>query len=296
MRDMQDFVFALRTTLRPRYVGFIAEKLEQRATLPGAHTFDRLTHGVGVARAQRVPVKELLPMAFAGSWLVNSRVPSSTFAQWAEPASQQAWLSLLDLIEQVRARDLRVDARVAHDLAALCPAERPSVGPITKVLACLSPSKVPLLSDAALAWLTGYDAPVHEADQQLALPSAFAPALLVFAEVTFALRELLQGFIGPIPGCPYLPEQVFDRLMWFESWGYRHFRDPAQGGWWRLIAEDLEAIVPVRAAFDPSLMASDGLWLHELAASPFRDAAEAALERARRQAAITPHHVLIDAA
>ena len=296
MRDMQDFVFALRTTLGPRYVGFIAEKLEQRATLPGAHTFDRLTHGMRVARAQGVPVKELLPMAFAGSWLVNSRVPSSVFPQWAEPDCEQAWLLLLDVIEHVRAPDLTDDPRLSSAMATLCPPKRPSCGPISKVLASLAPSQVPLLSDAALAWLMGYDAPIHEADQQLALPSAFGPALSVFGEVTLAFKEVLSGFEGPIPGCPYLPEQVFDRLMWFESWGYRHFRDPAQGGWWRLIAEDFEAIVPVRAAFDPSLMTNDGLWLRDLSSSPFRDAADAALERARRQAASTPHRVVLGTA
>lgn len=207
-----------------------ADKLQLRGGLPGAFGYDLAAHAFRRAQNAGVDAIELLPAAMPTSWMVNAKATSPVFKRWLGPACLPAWATLVDLC---RGGAAAWDERTTEDREAVEAAVRTlsiaGQGPcaISKVLALLVPETVPLMDDAAIACLTGGVAAPADEPTCEAGPEHFVPMLDAFGrEVTRhrdALVELARGY----PLAPLDDAQVADRLLWFDSWGRRHF--PAFG-------------------------------------------------------------------
>jgi hypothetical protein len=245
------------------------EKLLARAKLPGAHAFDRATHGLGLARAAGVPVVDLLPLAFASSWLVNSAIPSPVFRRWLSTPAVEVWSELVPALAEGGWEELGQEDRAT--LAGALGALGEGVGAISKVLATLVPAAVPLMPDAALFFAAGSVACPQAADAQTAGVEAFAPTMDWFSRATKDTDAALVALGRGVDGPPLLAAQVLDRLLWFDSVGYRHFK-----GWSWVRDGEREGVVKVAP---PAASADAPRAPIDLGAAPvaFREAALAAL-------------------
>ena len=210
-------------------------KLALRGRLPGAFSFDRATEALNRARAAGVATGDLLPLAFPSSWLVNSAIASTTMARWALPPFAGYFRTLIGQLE------IGVHELAALDEKRITDAVRPlaidgqGAGAISKVVASLVPKSVPLMPDAAIAFAIDAVANPTALDAQTAAADLFAPMLKWFARTVVAheglLRELAaQDAKARAPAKELEPAQLFDRLLWFESAGYRVMRGPVAGG------------------------------------------------------------------
>lgn len=245
-------------------------KLQVRGRLPGAFGFDLATDTYRQARRTGIDPADLVRLALPGSWMVNNKVPSPVFQRWLQPALRPIWSRLVTLLAgdaatwlardaeqraQVEA-DLRLLAR--HDIAARngAPmADGPAPGTaagLSKVLALLCPDTVPLMDDAALQFALAAVPRPHSADMAdtpSAGPELFLPMLDWFARTVQALTPALDALAAEYTYAPLSAAQVLDRLLWFETWGYRVCRQPTAWAW---VAEgELEAIVPVPSPGTP---------------------------------------------
>ncbi len=226
------------------------EKLNARARLPGAATFDAAAHAIRLARACGVPALELLPVALPSSWLVNSAIPSPVFRSWLSPPSKAAWLALdRALTGEPWAWSRAADAtrREAVGAASALAQNGPAAGALSKVLALLFPGTVPLMPDAALAFAVGSVPAPSAPDAQTASADAFAPMMDWFNREGATIDGELESVADAHhrrerPGSPPLEAaQVLDRLVWFDSVGYRHFG----GKWWPVTDGTRSAVVEV---------------------------------------------------
>jgi hypothetical protein len=268
---------------RPWRIGHGRDKLAARARLPGAFAFDCAAHAIRLARLRDLPPIELLPLALGSSWLVNNPVPSPVFRRWLTPPLAASWLALLELVGGAP-WSTRGDAERAATFAAASAlaVDGHGAGALSKVLALLLPDRVPLMPDAAVAFATGLaqqprpDAP----DAQTAPASVLVPMLDWLDAHVAANAGALERLAEEHGGAPPLDEaQVLDRLLWFDSVGFRHFRtSKAGGGWWPVSDGERSAVVPVSVA--PGIELAEGaidLGRPDLAAG-FRDAALRALD------------------
>jgi hypothetical protein len=239
-------------------------KLQVRGRLPGAFGFDLAADTYRKARRAGLEPADLVPLALPGSWMVNNKVPSPVFQRWLQPVLRPIWTRLALLLDgdaaawlargqgeraQVEA-DLRVLAQ--HDLAArgtaLPTPDSPAPGTaagLSKVLALLCPDTVPLLDDAALHFALGAVPRPDTADTPSADVGLFVPMLDWFARAVLANLPALTTLATSYQHAPFSPAQALDRLLWFETWGYRVCRQPTPWAW---VADDeREAIVPVPA-------------------------------------------------
>lgn len=207
-----------------------ARRLELRSSLPGAFTFDHAALALVEARARGVDRAHRFALALASSWLVNNRVASPVFQTWLEPPARDRWLELLDQLEELEAAPTgealaELDDDHASALAAL--ARRATGRPdalcaMSKVAALCVPGAVPLLDDAAVAFLTeGVPFPA-DADHPSAGFEHLGPCLRAFHAGLVVVHEAL-GALGLAQVPALSPAQVLDRLLWFDSWGHRHF-------------------------------------------------------------------------
>jgi hypothetical protein len=234
----------------PWFIALAEQKLAWRATLPGAFTFDQAAHSFRCARAAGLTLSQLLPGALAASWLVNNRVASTTFQKWLHAPLRERWDELLLLLEggpdTWLARSAEDRARVAACAEALC-VDGHGVAGLSRVAAALVPETVPLMDDAAL-WFAGeWVGPVDSADKPQAGSQHLLPMLDWFCrtalDVEPALIEIARSHHEAVLDAP----QVLDRLVWFESWGYRLSHASSNSGaryWWVRDGEH-QAIVPV---------------------------------------------------
>jgi hypothetical protein len=244
---------------KPRLVCSMAEKLAQRASLPGARSFDRLVHQLRLGRAHGARLEEQLEPAFAGSWLLNSYLLSTTFARWGEPDLRAC------VVELARGLEQGVEAR-AHwqQLLRRLDLGFPLAGPISKILAALVPSRVPVLSDAALSYLTGLETQSERGEEQTAGIDAFCEGVAAFWRWLSPSVRVLARHESPVSDGAYVPAQVLDRLLWFEAWGYRHFRDASVGGYFHVTGRRCEVVLPVPGAYEPELLRGPTLCLEQL--------------------------------
>lgn len=241
-------------------------KLQVRGRLPGAFGFDLAADTYRKARRAGLDPADLIPLALPGSWMVNNKVPSPVFQRWLQPALRPIWARLVLLLDGdaaawlARGPDERAQVEADlqlladHDLAArgttLPAGSPPGTAPgtaagLSKVLALLCPDTVPLMDDAALHFALGLVPCPATADTPIAGPGSFVPMLDWFARAVLANTSPLAALAAAYVHAPLSPAQVLDRLLWFETWGYRVCRQPTPWAW---VSEgEREAIVPVPA-------------------------------------------------
>ncbi len=244
----------------------VAAKLAARAKLPGAFAFDRAAEGLRQARARDVDVRALLPLAFASSWLVNNAAPSPVFQKWLEAPAIDVWCELVAALEQWPSLAEDERSLVVGAARALTPSPH-GAGAISKVLALLVPDVVPLMPDAALWFALGTPARPENPDAQTASVDALAPMLDWFTQ------ERLRTQLERVDDLS--PAQVLDRVLWFDSAGYRFFRAKSGAGWYWVIDGDRQGIVRLGTAptttSEPHDVASPG-------DEPWKDEARRALD------------------
>ena len=253
----------------PWHLGMGHAKLQVRGRLPGAFGFDLAAASYREARRAGLGAAQLLPMALPGSWMVNNKVPAPVFYRWLQPHNGDLWTELVELLDGDGERWLargaddraRVEAAV-RILAAQDAAARTgtSGGPapgtaaaLSKVLALLCPDTVPLMDDAAIHFALGAVPRPDSADTPSAGPEHFVPMLDWFAAAVRSARPALAQLADEYELAPLSPAQVLDRLLWFETWGYRVCRTPSP--WWCVRDGSRAAVVPMPAPQPPSLPA-----------------------------------------
>jgi hypothetical protein len=117
----------------------------------------------------------------------------------------------------------------------------------SKVLALLCPEAMALLDDAAVAKVTGLVPAPSTADAPTVAAAHVAPTLDALLGAVLAQEEILIGLARGYPLATLDAAQVLDRLLWFESWGWRLFApgDPEGPRWWHVCDGATEGIVPV---------------------------------------------------
>ena len=245
----------------PWHLGMAHAKLQVRGRLPGAYGFDLACATYRAARTAGLPAVDLVPLALPGSWMVNNKVPSPVFYRWMQPDARATWATLLELLDcdaagwQARGPDERAAvAQCVHRLAALDRGARGNppehvahgaVAGLSKVLALLCPDIVPLMDDAAIHFALSAVPRPDSADTPSGGPGLFVPMLDWFAEAVLGALPALQALADEYELAPMSPAQVLDRLLWFETWGYRVCRTPSP--WWWIGDDAREAIVPMPA-------------------------------------------------
>lgn len=197
--------------------------LARRASLPGAYGWDQAAHVLRALQAEGVPGVELLPLALPTSWMVNAKATSRTFRAWLTPRWQAAFSAALAALDPSRPWPELDTAAAQAAVDELGRAPGAGFAAITKVLALLRPSLVPLMDDAALAATLGA-VPVPATDEQ---PSAktthFSAAMDWFhRELARNERDLLE-LSRDHADAVLEPAQVLDRVLWYVSYGHRHF-------------------------------------------------------------------------
>jgi hypothetical protein len=228
------------------------EKLAYRASLPGAFGFDQATHAMRAMLAMRSNegadrdgAIDLLSLALPTSWMVNAKATSRAFQTWLAPKMRDAWECALDgLAGSVDDWIALEDAdrhTIVRAIDALATAdESASLAAATKVLAILRPQLVPLMDDAAIAFALGSIDFPETADAPRATSSSFANMLDWFAREALRNEDALIQIATQHDAAVLDAAQVLDRLLWFESWGYRATRE------WSCVRDgDCEAVVRV---------------------------------------------------
>jgi hypothetical protein len=138
-------------------------------------------------------------------------------------------------------------ARVGTALGALA-IEHHGAGALSKVLALLFPEAVPLMPDAALWFAIDAASRPEAPDAQTASIAAFSPMMDWFTREVDANGDELEELAERASGPPLHAAQVLDRMLWFDSAGYRHFRAKSGAGWWSVSDGERSAIVPAASA------------------------------------------------
>ena len=200
-----------------------AEKLKVRAGLPGARVFDLATEGLRKAKAAGVPASDRLALALPASWCVNSPAPSPVLRRWALPPQNQVWLALLDVLEAPRSGPLDTESVDALHLGIRALGSEPFlVEALSKVLALLVPEVVPLMPGPARDFVLGAGA---AGDAR-----AFVAMVDWFAAAVAGANEGLGALAAAHAEVPITAAQALDRLLWFDSDGYKHFPDIGRSG------------------------------------------------------------------
>lgn len=234
-------MMVLDTPHGPWEVVDAAEKLAWRSSLPGAFGYDRCAHALRLARARRLPIDELLALALPASWMVNSRAGSPVFQRWLQPEGRAVWSALIGLLAGGVGPWLGMEPSIRDDVRDLVAALISAGGDlcsVSKVLALMAPEAVPLMDDAALWMLLDAvprpetaDAPTGTAAHVLPMLDAFSRAVLTHEDELVALARAHTAAVLDAP-------QVLDRLIWFESWGWRHTAKASSGPRWREVTVD----------------------------------------------------------
>jgi hypothetical protein len=195
-------------------------KLSQRARLPGARVYDLAADALRLAKTKGVPDEALFPLACPGSWLVNSPAQSVVFRRWVLDPDRRIFLDLLSLFEPATTGPL--DPAVAADLriaVSVLGKEPTVVEALSKVLALLLPQAIPLMPPLAVAFVMGEGVP-SSADTFVAMTSWFG-------ETVEEHWDALSAFAAAHTEVPLEAAQVLDRMLWFDSDGFKHFPKPA---------------------------------------------------------------------
>jgi hypothetical protein len=224
------------------------DKLRARARLPGAYAFDCAGHALRLAQSKGVARIDLLAAALGSSWLVNNTVPSPIFRRWLTTPLVGTWLALLTALEASPWASAREEERwVIEDATRTLAVDGHGAGALSKVIALLFPDLVPLMPDAAIAFAIGAVPlpPSDKPDEQTAPATLFGPMMDWFTQAVTTNEGVLETLAETQAVPPLSGAQALDRLLWFDSVGYRHFRSPAGAAWWSVVQGDRRAVVPV---------------------------------------------------
>ncbi|MBW2464045.1 MAG: hypothetical protein JRH11_20520, partial [Deltaproteobacteria bacterium] len=200
---------------------------------PGAFGYDLAAASFCRARAAGVAPIDLLPAALPASWMVNNKTTSRVFRAWLTYPLLGHFETLLDQLPVgsdafIEAGDEVRDA-LAASVAALA-IDGHGVAAVSKVLALLVPETVPLLDDAAVHLLTGGVAKPETDASPTAGPEHFLPALDAFHAIVREYEAALIAIAKVHQAAPLDAAQVMDRVLWYDSYGYRHLDPkPSQG-------------------------------------------------------------------
>ncbi len=214
-------------TLTSHVIADPAHLLKQRATLPGAHGYDRSAHALRVAAAKGVPLADRLALALHGSWMVNSRATSPVFRRWVQDPPGPAWILLDSVLRDGPEGWLSCTdderAATAQTVALLC-GDDVGVAAVSKVLALLYPQTMCLMDDHAIAFL-GLDYAFAPGEEEgTAGPDWFVPTLNVFSAAVVGNRDVLTTLAAAHTEAILDATQVLDRVLWVASYGDRFFR------------------------------------------------------------------------
>ena len=191
-----------------------ARKLRLRAGLPGARLYDHAAASLRLAREGGMAAADRLALALPASWCVNSPAPSPVLRRWVLPPQREVWIALVEMFESGEPFD--DEAQDATTLAVGALGQEPfAVEAISKVLALLVPEAIPLMPPAAITFVLG-PAPI-------AGESPFVAMVRWFQATVARTGEHLASLAADHGEVPLVPAQVLDRLLWFDSDGFRHF-------------------------------------------------------------------------
>ncbi len=190
------------------------KRLSLRARLPGAFVFDVSANCLRKAKARGAPALERIPLAFSGSWMVNSPANSKVMRRWSLPPQFDVWIALVGALEgplDDPGEWAPVKALLGHlgDEPFLIEAA-------SKVLALLHPQVVPLMPEPARKFLLG--------DAAGSDPDAFVRIADWFVRTARAEAETLDEWAAGHEEVTLERAQVLDRLLWFDSEGYKNFK------------------------------------------------------------------------
>jgi hypothetical protein len=204
----------------------IGRKLSDRARLPGARVFDLSADALRIAKAKGVPDDGRLAMALPGSWLVNSPAVSTVIRRWALPPDREVILDTLALFDPPSLDPLDDAAATRLEQAVASLGKEPNlVEALSKVLALLVPHAIPLMPPLAVAHVLG-EGVVSDA-------KAFVGITRWFGEAVAEHWDGLTAEAAKHAEVPLDAAQVLDRLLWFDSDGFKHFawsKGAAAGG------------------------------------------------------------------
>ncbi len=189
------------------------KRLALRARLPGAFVYDLAAHSLRNSKTRGTPVVERLPLAFAASWLVNSPASSRVLRRWSLPPQIDVWVALVGALEGPL--ESGGEWAPVKALVQRLGDEPVLIETVSKVLALLVPNAVPLMPEPARKFLLG-EAAGGDADAFVAIGDWFVRETRAHAAELddWASRHQEANLEGA---------QVLDRLLWFDSEGYRHF-------------------------------------------------------------------------
>jgi hypothetical protein len=194
----------------------VNRKLAQRAKLPGARVYDLSANALRVAKERGLPDDVMLPLALSGSWLVNSPAQSTVFRRWALEPQRSVMLELLGLFHPPTLGPLEPSTADGLRVAVGSLGSEPTlVEALSKVLALLVPHAIPLMPPLAVAFVLGADTPA-DADAFVAMANWFGAAVEEH-------WDGLTAFAAEHAEVPLDAAQVLDRLLWFDSDGFKHF-------------------------------------------------------------------------
>jgi hypothetical protein len=189
------------------------KRLALRARLPGAFVYDQSAHSLRNSKARGTPVAERLPLAFAASWLVNNPASSRVLRRWSEPPQIDVWIALVGALEGPL--ESGGEWAPVKALVKRLGDEPTLIEMVSKVLALLVPSAVPLMPEPARKFLLGEGAGADV--------DAFAAIGDWFVREARAHAPELDDWASRHEEAKLEAAQVLDRLLWFDSEGHRHF-------------------------------------------------------------------------
>jgi hypothetical protein len=190
------------------------KRLSLRARLPGAFVFDVSANCLRNAKTRGAPALERIPLAFSGSWMVNSPASSKVMRRWAEPPQFDVWIALVGALEGPL--ESPGEWAPVKALIGRLGDEPFLIEAVSKVLALLLPQVVPLMPEPARKFLLG-DGAGADAD-------AFVRIADWFVQTTRTEAVTLDEWAASHEEVTLERAQVLDRLLWFDSEGFRHFR------------------------------------------------------------------------
>jgi hypothetical protein len=189
------------------------KRLSLRARLPGAFVFDISANSLRKAKARGAPAMERIPLAFSGSWMVNSPASSKVMRRWSLPPQFDVWIALVGALEGPL--ESPGEWAPVKALVGRLGDEPFLIEAVSKVLALLLPGVVPLMPEPARKFLLG--------DAAGADPEAFVRIADWFVQTTRAEAATLDEWAASHEEVTLEGAQVLDRLLWFDSEGHKNF-------------------------------------------------------------------------
>ena len=213
----------LRCAAGERTIEDAASMLSRRAGLPGAYGWDQAANVLRALQAEGMPAIELLPLALPTSWMVNAKATSRTFRAWLTPRWVGAFAQALDALDPAQPWPELDTAAIQAAVDELGRAPGAGLAAITKVLALLRPSLVPLMDDSALAFALGaVPQPATDEDPR-AGTEHFTAMMDWFHREHLRNERALVDLAKDHREAVLETAQVLDRVVWYASYGHRHF-------------------------------------------------------------------------